>query len=138
MDSKVGIKGVYEVAVKVRNLEAADAFYREVLGLETGLIDEPRRWIFLRAGKDGVVLLQEVHDAFPQQHFAFAVDDADLDRAIEKLKEKEIRVIGPIFHEWMKGRSVYFADPDNHELELFAIGEQRPTDRTLAANPRAA
>jgi catechol 2,3-dioxygenase-like lactoylglutathione lyase family enzyme len=41
------IKGVYEVAIKVHDLDRAEEFYREVLGLEVGLRDEPRRWVFL-------------------------------------------------------------------------------------------
>ena len=46
----IGIRGIYEVAVKVRDLERAEAFYLEVLGLSIGARDERRRWLFLRAG----------------------------------------------------------------------------------------
>ena len=42
------ITGVYEVAVRVKDLERSEAFYCGVLGLESGLRDESRRWHFLR------------------------------------------------------------------------------------------
>jgi catechol 2,3-dioxygenase-like lactoylglutathione lyase family enzyme len=46
----VPISGVYEVAIQVKDLPRAEAFYREVLGLEVGLRDTQRNWLFLRAG----------------------------------------------------------------------------------------
>lgn len=43
------IKGIYEVAIKVKDLPRAGVFYREVLDLEVGIRDEQRNWLFLRA-----------------------------------------------------------------------------------------
>ena len=42
----VPIRGVYEIAIRVKDLARAEAFYRDVLGLEVGLRDEGRRWVF--------------------------------------------------------------------------------------------
>jgi len=54
------IRGVYEVAIRVRDLGRSETFYREVLGLEVGIRDEARKWLFLRAGGEaGMVVLQE-------------------------------------------------------------------------------
>lgn len=39
------ITGVYEIAVPVRELDRAETFYREMLGLEVGLREERRRWL---------------------------------------------------------------------------------------------
>ena len=117
------IKGVYEVAVPVRKLEAAETFYRDVLGLELGLRDEPRRWLFLRAGGDGgMVVLQETPGDPAPLHFAFTVDSADLDRASALLRERGVGIDGPYVHDWIPARSVYFEDPDGHQLELCAPG----------------
>ncbi len=107
------IRGLYEVAIPVRRLAPAEAFYREVLGLEVGLRDERRNWVFLR-------VLQEHAGDFPIHHFAFTVDEADLERAAAALREAGVEITGPIFHEWIPGKSLYFADPDGHDLELFA------------------
>lgn len=60
-ENMLPIKGIYEVAIKVRDLARAEEFYREVLDLEVGVRDERRNWLFLRAGVDAVgeVVFQE-------------------------------------------------------------------------------
>ena len=118
----LGIRGIYEVAVRVRDLERALAFYQDVLGLSVGLRDESRRWIFLRAGgSEGMLVLQEDPGDRPTQHLAFRVDAGDLDRANEQLQRQGVATTGPIVHDWMPARSLYFEDPDGHELELCAV-----------------
>ncbi len=115
------ITGVYEVAIRVKDLGRAEPFYREVLGLDVGLRDEERNWLFLRAGgQAGMVVLQEDKGEWPTQHFAFTVDEAEIENAAAQLRERGIEVWGPIFHKWMPAKSVYFADPDGHDLELCA------------------
>jgi catechol 2,3-dioxygenase-like lactoylglutathione lyase family enzyme len=117
----IHVRGVYEVALPVRELERAEKFYREVLGLEVGLRDERRRWLFLRAGGNaGMVVLQENPAGWARQHFALTVAADEIDGAAARLKELGIEVVGPVLHEWMGARSVYFADPDGHDLELCA------------------
>ena len=119
------IRGLYEVAIPVKDLPKAEAFYREVLGLEIGLRDERRNWLFLRAGGDaGMIELQENKGEWPNLHFAFTVDEADIERAAEALKERGVKIDGPHFHEWMPAKSIYFADPDGHDLELCAPVER--------------
>ena len=124
----IPMTGLYEVAIKVRDLSAAEPFYREVLGLQFGLRDQMRNWLFLRlAGSAGMVVLQEDHGEWPRQHFAFAVKDSQLECAAALLREKNISVEGPVFHDWIPGRSLYFADPDGHDLELFALTDRDVT-----------
>jgi lactoylglutathione lyase len=115
------IRGVYEVAVRVKDLAKAEPFYRDVLGLDIGLRDEKRNWLFLRAGGDaGMVVLQEDKGDWPLQHFAFTVDEADIERAAAMLRERGVEVEGPVVHQWMGATSLYFKDPDGHALELCA------------------
>ena len=117
----IDIAGVFEVAIRVRNLERAEAFYRDILGLEVGLRDEQRRWVFLRAGGlAGMVVLQETPGEWPQQHLAFTVTASALDHAADEFCGKGVPLSGPITHEWIPARSVYFTDPDGHDLELCA------------------
>lgn len=117
----IRIRGVYEVALPVRELGRAEKFYREVLGLEVGLRDERRRWLFLRAGgQAGMVVLQENPAGWAKQHFALTVEPDEIDAAAARLKELGVGIVGPMTHDWMPARSVYFADPDGHDLELCA------------------
>jgi lactoylglutathione lyase len=120
-DDMLPISGVYEVAIRVKELPRAEAFYREVLGLEVGLRDAQRNWLFLRVGgQAGMIVLQEDPGEWAPQHLAFTVDASDIERAATLLAGQGIAVRGPVFHAWMPAKSVYFADPDGHQLELCA------------------
>lgn len=115
------IRGLYEVAIPVKDLPRSEAFYRDVLGLEVGLRDERRPWLFLRAGgQAGMLVLQEDKGEWPVLHLAFTVDADEIERAAATLREHGVTVRGPVFHAWMPATSVYFADPDGHQLELCA------------------
>jgi catechol 2,3-dioxygenase-like lactoylglutathione lyase family enzyme len=118
------IKGLYEIAIRVKDLSRAEAFYKDVLGLQEGLRDERRNWLFLKAGGDyGMVVLQEDKGDWPSQHFAFAVSECDIDSARSMLQNKGVSVSEPVYHEWMKATSLYFDDPDGHQLELLALSD---------------
>ena len=126
-------QGLYEVAIKVKDLARAEAFYKDVLGLEEGIRDNNRNWLFLYAGGDaGMVVLQEDKGEWPMQHFAFTVNETDIERAAAMLKAKEVDVSEPVFHEWMNSVSLYFDDPDGHALELIALSALESCLVTLA------
>ena len=115
------IRSVYEVVVRVRDLERSERFYQDVLGLEPGLRVDRGPMSFLRVGTQqdgGMLVLQQDAGEWPRQHFAFRVDEADFDRATKLLEEHGIAAKGPVHHEWMPARSLYFSDPDGHELEF--------------------
>ena len=115
------LQGVYEIAIRVKDLARAEPFYCKILGLEPGLRDETRNWLFLRVGgAAGMVVLQEDRGDWPLQHFAFAVDEPELERAISVLADLGVETQGPVHHEWMGARSLYFSDPDGNQLELCA------------------
>lgn len=114
------IEGIYEVVVPVRDLARAEKFYTGVLGLEIGLRDPRRPWLFLRAGgARGMLVLQETADVRPT-HFAFRASEAEVERAAGVLRANGVEVGRPVVHDWMPAKSLYFADPDGHDLELCA------------------
>jgi len=117
----IPIRGIYEVAIRVKDLPRAEAFYTEVLGLVEGIRDERRNWVFLRAGGNaGMIVLQEDKGDWPKQHFAFTVAESDIEHAANSLRKKGFEVEGPVLHDWMPAKSIYFDDPDGHALELCA------------------
>jgi catechol 2,3-dioxygenase-like lactoylglutathione lyase family enzyme len=115
----IEVRGIYEVAIKVADLARAEAFYCGALGFEVGLRDPRRPWLFLRAGA-GMVVLQEQPGPIPQQHFAFAASESGIARAAAALRGVGIATQGPVVHDWIPAVSLYFADPDGHDLELCA------------------
>ncbi|HJZ69279.1 MAG TPA: VOC family protein [Blastocatellia bacterium] len=118
------IRGVYEVAIRVKNLFRSEKFYLDVLDLEVGLRDERRNWLFLKAGGDaGMVVLQEDKGEWPLQHFAFTIEEGDIESAAAMLREKGVEVEGPVVHQWMGSTSLYFEDPDGNQLELLAVNK---------------
>ena len=116
------IDGVFEVALKVKDLDMSSKFYQEVLGFKKGLYDEKRRWLFLWVGNNnGMVVLQEDKGSWPHQHFAFRVDENELNGLKDYLESRDVVVEGPVSLDWMNAVSVYFPDPDGHDLEFCAI-----------------
>ena len=116
------VDGVFEVAIKVKNLDASASFYQEAIGFKKGLYDETRRWLFLWVGSNnGMLVLQEDKESCPRQHFAFRVEESDLNGLKENLEERGVVVEGPVSLDWMNAVSLYFADPDGHDVEFCAI-----------------
>jgi catechol-2,3-dioxygenase len=116
------IDGLFEVAFKVKNLGESSKFYQDVLGFTKGLYDEKRRWLFLWVGNHmGMIVLQEDMGSWPRQHFAFRVDEPELNRLKEYLEGRNVVVKGPVSLDWMNAVALYFCDPDGHDLELCAI-----------------
>lgn len=116
------VKGIFEIAIRVKNLERAANFYRDILGFQHGLLDSERGWLFLWLnGKTGMVVLQEHKGPWLQQHFAFLVGANDLVSLKRSLEEHGVSVLGPVELSWMNAQSLYFSDPDGHDLEFCAV-----------------
>jgi catechol 2,3-dioxygenase-like lactoylglutathione lyase family enzyme len=69
----------------------------------------------------GTIVLQEDMGRWPRQHFAFRVDVPELSRLKEYLERRNVVLKGPVSLDWMNAGSLYFCDPDGHDLELCAI-----------------
>jgi catechol 2,3-dioxygenase-like lactoylglutathione lyase family enzyme len=132
MDSPMGaIKSISELALWVKDLDRAVAFYRDQLGFAVEEID-PGRNAFLRSGDFLLVLFVPDDPGTPLAreylartggprgdvyHVAFCIDPERLDRYSEALREQGVEVRGPV--NFATGRRSYFVeDPDEHTLEL--------------------
>ncbi len=134
------ITGLFETHINVTNLERSLAFYRDVLGLEVGRVEEDRPVAFLWMGSRGEAMLglwEKPPEQVLPQHFAFrsTVDDV-LERSVAWLAERGLDCHNflndgtrrPMVFAWMPAVALYFDDPDGHLLELIAMlpGQPRP------------
>jgi len=120
------ITGLFETHINVRDLDRATAFYRDVLGLELGTIDQARRVAFLWMGGRGESMLglweKPAGEVVPQ-HFAFRASEDDIrERSVAWLQERNLAPYNflrdghgrPMVFAWMPAVAIYFNDPDGH------------------------
>ena len=121
------IRRVLETALYADDLEAAKAFYRDVLGLEFHS-EIPGRNIFFRCG-EGMLLIFRAEEtkkpfgAIPSHgtdgagHVCFSVDPATLEAWKERLVASGVAIESE--YQWgTRGKSIYFRDPAGNSLEL--------------------
>lgn len=123
---------VLESALYVTDLDAAEQFYGEVLGLDSaGKV--AGRHVFFKCGQ-GIVLLFNAdatrvppkpdarlpvppHGAAGQGHLCFAASEAEIDQWKARLGEHGVAIEAEF--AWPKGgRSIYFRDPSGNSLEF--------------------
>ena len=124
--------GILESALYVGDLAVAEAFYRDVIGLERITRVEGRH-VFFRCGS-GVLLLFNAeatrqppapdaklpvppHGTSGQGHLCFAATAEEIDRWKTHLEARDI-VIEADFEWPAGGRSIYFRDPSGNSIEF--------------------
>jgi len=124
------IQGILETVVYAHDLDAAERFYADVLGLEV-FAREPGRHVFFRCGQgmflvfdprstsreDATISDVPRHGAEGPGHMAFAVATAELASWRRRLADHGV----PLEHDlaWPHGgHSLYFRDPAGNSIEL--------------------
>lgn len=129
MNSRMTVSEVLESALYVSNLQAAEKFYTEILGLKF-YSKLKGRHVFLRCGNCMVLLFNPeatavsaggpkdapTHGAKGEGHLAFAVNNSEIDRWKQHLTEKGVKIEKEIHARG--GRSIYFRDPSQNCLEI--------------------
>jgi catechol 2,3-dioxygenase-like lactoylglutathione lyase family enzyme len=123
--ARFGNQGLDHVAIGVADVERSRRFYVEVLGLERvhEAWDVP---VVMAARGTGVAIFS--HELHPSSaparaeapavrilHIAFRVDRAGFEQARSALAEAGLEVR---FSDHGISHSIYFRDPDGHQLEL--------------------
>lgn len=123
--------GILETALYVADLDAAERFYGEVMGLQRIARVEGRH-VFFACGK-GVLLLFRpdktvqppsnpampvpTHGATGPGHACFRAEPVDMDAWRGHLEEAGVAIEADF--RWPNGaRSIYFRDPDGNSLEI--------------------
>jgi catechol 2,3-dioxygenase-like lactoylglutathione lyase family enzyme len=125
------IRSLVETSAYVDDLDRAERFYRDLLGL-VPIGKEAGRHVFFRVGEGDVLLLfladatirgnhLPAHGARGPGHFAFGIDA----EALEAWRRR-LQVYGVVIeHEatWPRGgHSLYFRDPAGNSVELITPG----------------
>lgn len=118
---------ILESALYASDLEAAERFYGEVLGLALDSRERGRH-VFFRCG-DAMLLVFDpdttsvrssevpTHGAHGPGHVAFAIADDEFDSWVARLALHDIEIEASI--DWPSGgRSIYFRDPAGNSVEL--------------------
>lgn len=125
------IVSIVETAVYVDDLDAAIAFYRDVLGLELRG-HEPNRHAFFRVGTASMLLLfiaettrkgdlLPSHGATGAGHFAFGIPAGSLTHWRDRLTRHGVVIEKEV--AWPRGgRSLYFRDPAGNTVEVLTPG----------------
>ena len=130
------------VVLKVRNLERSRTFYTEVLGMDVMMEIPAIPGVFLATNRRDhhEIALFEVGSAAEDlrarqvglAHIAFRLrDEKALRAAYAELKERRVPISFTVNHGVTK--SVYFSDPDGHELEVYC--DNSPEEIAKFQNP---
>ncbi len=127
----MNIKAVVETAIYVDDLQAAEDFYRAVLGLRV-IGKEPDRHVFFQVGEGSVLLAFRAenslkgdqlpsHGATGPGHFALGVEAEAFDAWRKLLHGHGVTMEQEV--EWPRGgKSLYFRDPAANSVELVTPG----------------
>ncbi len=123
---------VLESALYCPDLDAAERFYCEVLGLEV-LSRQPGRHVFLRCGQGMVLLFNPdatadpavptggppvpPHGAHGPGHLAFRLPERDIERWQAHLMAQQVPIEAEV-HWPQGGYSLYLRDPAGNSIEL--------------------
>jgi catechol 2,3-dioxygenase-like lactoylglutathione lyase family enzyme len=117
------VTGISELVLEVQDLDAAGAFYRDVLGFEETMHGEGREdrlWYLIGdSARLGLWTPQEGiagGRGGAHVHFALHLRTEDFDALLARLRDK-VELIGPI--RLGQGRAVYVHDPDGNVVEFW-------------------
>jgi catechol 2,3-dioxygenase-like lactoylglutathione lyase family enzyme len=137
------VREVLETCLYTRDLHAAEAFYRGVLGLER-MVAVQGRHVFFRCGGRVFLVFNPDRTSAPggelpphgtagATHVCFAVRDDEIPAWREHLRSHGIAVEAEV--EWPRGgRSLYLRDPAGNSVELgtpriWGIGDEPPSSK---------
>jgi catechol-2,3-dioxygenase len=133
------VKGLGEVSIRVKNLDAMQKFYEDVVGLE--VLERDKSFVFFKiaegyAGHSQNLALFEASnrmflenkslelnsDQSTLHHIAFNISLEDFETEKKHFEDLGVKVNATI-HRWLHIRSIYFSDPEGNLLEFVCYDE---------------
>jgi catechol-2,3-dioxygenase len=127
---RTSVRGLGEIALRVKNLDAMQKFYQEVIGLP--LMTRTSSWAFFKIaeGYDGHTQVLALFDRSQSpgyrgtdpatstiDHIAFEIALSDFASELSRLKSWGLQV-ETAEHAWVHWRSLYVTDPEGNLVEL--------------------
>ena len=118
------IDQIDHVALTVQDVDRSIRWYQEVLGLERRYQEHWEIPAFLCAGTTCLALFPTDtkepkrppdKNTISMRHLAFRVDRGNFEKAQDELRRRGIEIR---FEDHEISHSIYFFDPDGHELEI--------------------
>ncbi len=128
--TQIKLDGINHFALNVRNMDRAEEFYTGILGFPVITRTETRaglKHVEVDAGNVAIALFEspELDLTAAQKtmtedgylHFAFGAPYDRFDATLQALKEGGVDMDGEP-RDWGNGISIYFRDPDGHQIEI--------------------
>jgi catechol-2,3-dioxygenase len=126
------VSGLAELTLEVHDLEVAERFYRDAVGLRLLSRGHDRSWLAVGdATRLGLWTpgTKEFGDRGGRHvHFALSTAPRQLDRLARRLRGLGVQVRGPVEHAG-GDRSIYFEDPAGNVVEAWDFLERGPGAR---------
>ena len=128
--SGIKLDGINHFALNVRNMDKAEAFYTGILGFPVITRSETKaglKHFEFDAGNVAIALFESpdldleaaqktmTNDGY--LHFAFTASYDRYEDTLQALKEAGVKMDGEP-RDWGEGVSIYFPDPDGHQIEI--------------------
>ena len=127
---KLQLTGINHFALNVSNMDRALKFYTEILGFPVLMRTQTQaglQHVEVDAGNVAIALfempeldLEAAHKTMTEDgylHFAFSAPYDRLETILQALKDSGVEMDGEP-RDWGEGVSIYFHDPDGHQLEI--------------------
>jgi catechol 2,3-dioxygenase-like lactoylglutathione lyase family enzyme len=135
------IKGLGEVSIHVKDLDAMYKFYEEVVGLEVLRLNREESYVFFKIAEgygghtQNLALFSATNRDFLENkslqlnqaestlhHIALNIALEDYDSEKARLEGLGLSVVATD-HAWIHVRSLYFSDPEGNRLEFVCYDE---------------
>jgi len=130
------VTGVSELVLEVHDLEAAECFYTEALGLPVVERWGEREATWLMAGEQTRIGLWRQFAGLAgarggaHVHFALHLPEPDYDAAIDRMRQHGYEPEEHLFDAYDGSRAAYVTDPAGNVVELWTWDVARHLERT--------
>ena len=129
MNEATPVTGVSELVLEVKELERAEHFYADLLGLPVVERWPDRNAVWVLAGSGTRIGLWEPQVGLEGSrggehvHFAMHIDEADFEPLLARLRDNGLDVpvheFGGLASDERPSRAAYVTDPDGHLVEFW-------------------